>query len=108
MLKARQGAGTSHSAALARSAIVRARRARLAAIADAIAAEGERDGDARVAGTQVVPQNLAPNFVYVHFWVGLVIVSVLLGDVFRAFNPWRAAGRASNPSFNSSSGTTSL
>jgi hypothetical protein len=38
--------------------------------------------------------NLAPTFVYVVFWVGLVVVSVLFGDVFRAFNPWRAVGRA--------------
>ena len=28
------------------------------------------------------------------FWVGLVFVSLLFGDVFRAFNPWRAIGRA--------------
>jgi hypothetical protein len=28
------------------------------------------------------------------FWVGLVPVSILFGDVFRAFNPWRAIGRA--------------
>ncbi|MFL5781769.1 MAG: fenitrothion hydrolase [Thermoleophilaceae bacterium] len=47
-----------------------------------------------VAGNQEQAQNFAPNVVYVHFWVGLVIVSVLLGDVFRAFNPWRAVGRA--------------
>ncbi|HKP91452.1 MAG TPA: hypothetical protein VJT75_15915, partial [Thermoleophilaceae bacterium] len=47
-----------------------------------------------IAGTDNASQNLAPNFVYVHFWVGLVLASVLLGDVFRAFNPWRAAGRA--------------
>jgi hypothetical protein len=32
--------------------------------------------------------------VYVHFWVGFVIASVIFGDVFRAFNPWRATGRA--------------
>jgi hypothetical protein len=38
--------------------------------------------------------NLAPVFIYVVFWVGLVVVSVLFGDVFRAFNPWRAVGRA--------------
>jgi len=38
--------------------------------------------------------NLAPTFVYVVFWVGLVPVSVLFGDVFRAFNPWRAVARA--------------
>ena len=33
-------------------------------------------------------------FVCVLFWVGLVPLSVLFGDVFRAFNPWRAIGRA--------------
>jgi hypothetical protein len=49
---------------------------------------------AGLAGTSESAQNLAPNVVYVHFWVGLVILNVLLGDVFRAFNPWRATGRA--------------
>jgi hypothetical protein len=29
----------------------------------------------------------------VTFWVGLVFVSLLFGDVFRAFNPWRALAR---------------
>jgi hypothetical protein len=47
-----------------------------------------------VAGEQTVGDNFAPTFVYVVFWVGLVPVSVLFGDVFRAFNPWRAVGRA--------------
>jgi hypothetical protein len=37
--------------------------------------------------------NFAPTFVFIIFWVGLVFVSVLFGDVFRAFNPWRALGR---------------
>ena len=46
------------------------------------------------AGNQLTTANLAPTFVYVVFWVGLVPVSVVFGDVFRAFNPWRAAGRA--------------
>jgi hypothetical protein len=45
-------------------------------------------------GTQTVNANFVPTFVYVIFWVGLVGVSVLLGDVYRAFNPWRAVGRA--------------
>ena len=49
---------------------------------------------AGIAGTTDTDQNLAPNFVYIHFWVGLVFVSLLLGNVFRAFNPWRAVGRA--------------
>jgi hypothetical protein len=37
--------------------------------------------------------NLAPTFILIIFWVGLVFASVLLGDVFAAFNPWRAIGR---------------
>ncbi|MDA0183947.1 fenitrothion hydrolase [Solirubrobacter phytolaccae] len=38
--------------------------------------------------------NFAPVFVLITFWVGMAFASVLLGDVFRAFNPWRAVGRA--------------
>jgi hypothetical protein len=45
-------------------------------------------------GVQTEPANIAPTFVYVIFWNGLVLLSVLFGDVFRAFNPWRAAARA--------------
>jgi hypothetical protein len=45
-------------------------------------------------GTQSPAANFAPTFVFVIFWIGLVPVSVLFGDVFRAFNPWRAIGRA--------------
>ncbi len=45
------------------------------------------------AGTQTPTANLAPTFVYVLFWVGLAFVCLLLGDVFRPFNPWRAVGR---------------
>ena len=41
-----------------------------------------------------MPENIAPTFVYVVFWVGLVPASVLFGNVFYAFNPWRAIGRA--------------
>lgn len=46
------------------------------------------------AGTQTPTANLAPTAVYVLFWVGLAFLSLLFGDVFRAFNPWRAAARA--------------
>ena len=35
--------------------------------------------------------NFAPVFVLIIFWVGMAFASVLFGDVFRAFNPWRAA-----------------
>ncbi len=45
-------------------------------------------------GSEVATNNFAPTFIYVVFWVGLVAASVLFGDVFRAFNPWRALGRA--------------
>jgi hypothetical protein len=38
--------------------------------------------------------NLAPVAVFVLFWVGLPVASFLFGDVFRAFNPWRAVARA--------------
>jgi hypothetical protein len=38
--------------------------------------------------------NLAPTFVLITFWVGLVFASVLLGDVFALLSPWRAVGRA--------------
>jgi hypothetical protein len=47
-----------------------------------------------LVGQQVSSANFAPNFVYILFWVGLVPVSLLLGDVFRVFNPWRAIGHA--------------
>jgi hypothetical protein len=49
---------------------------------------------AGLAGTQTATANLAPTFIYVLFWVGLVVLSVFLGDVFRLFNPWRAVARA--------------
>jgi len=49
---------------------------------------------AGLAGAQTASANLVPTFVYVVFWVGLAVASVLAGDVFRAFNPWRAIARA--------------
>jgi hypothetical protein len=45
-------------------------------------------------GQQTPATNFATVFVFVVFWVGLVPVSLVFGDVFRAFNPWRAIGRA--------------
>lgn len=49
---------------------------------------------AGLAGTESAQANLTPTFVFVVFWVGMAFASVLLGDVFRALNPWRAIGRA--------------
>src|SRR4051795_8883262 len=44
-------------------------------------------------GSGTALNNLAPTFILITFWVGLVFASVLFGDVFRAFSPWRAIGR---------------
>jgi hypothetical protein len=49
---------------------------------------------AGLAGEQTPQANWAPTFVYVIFWLGFAAASVLFGDVFKAFNPWRAIGRA--------------
>jgi hypothetical protein len=49
---------------------------------------------AGIAGTDEQSQNLAPTAVYVLFWVGVPFASLLFGDVWRLFSPWRAIGRA--------------
>ncbi len=49
---------------------------------------------AGLAGNQTTTANLAPTAIFVLFWVGVPCASVLLGDVFAAFSPWRATGRA--------------
>lgn len=45
------------------------------------------------AGTSVPTANLAPTAIYVAFWVGIPVLSVLFGDVFALFSPWRALYR---------------
>jgi hypothetical protein len=42
------------------------------------------------AGSDVPTANIAPTSIYVIFWVGTVVLSVLFGDVFRVFSPWRS------------------
>jgi hypothetical protein len=44
-------------------------------------------------GSGTALDNWAPTFILITFWVGLVFASILFGDVFRAFSPWRAIGR---------------
>jgi len=44
-------------------------------------------------GTEAPDRNFSLTFVFVTFWLGLVVASVFLGDVFRAFNPWAAVAR---------------
>lgn len=46
------------------------------------------------AGAQVASANFSVTFIYVLFWVGLPVLSVLFGDVFAALSPWRACARA--------------
>jgi hypothetical protein len=45
---------------------------------------------AALVGEPSAGQNLSPTFVFVLFWVGLVFVVVVLGNVWPALNPWRA------------------
>jgi hypothetical protein len=45
------------------------------------------------AGAQESNANFSVTFIYVVFWVGIPVLSVLFGDVFRAFSPWRTCAR---------------
>ena len=45
------------------------------------------------AGAQVTQANFSVTFIYVIFWVGVPLASVLFGDIFRAFSPWRTCAR---------------
>src|SRR5277367_4421971 len=44
-------------------------------------------------GAQEANANFSVTFIYVIFWVGLPVASVLFGDVFAALNPWRTFAR---------------
>jgi len=45
------------------------------------------------AGAQETNANFSVTFIYVVFWVGLPVLSVLFGDVFAALSPWRTTAR---------------
>ena len=45
-------------------------------------------------GSGTALDNWAPTFLLITFWVGMVFVSILFGDVYRAFSPFRAIGPA--------------
>ncbi|MBW3592376.1 MAG: fenitrothion hydrolase [Actinobacteria bacterium] len=51
-------------------------------------------GLAATLGEPSAQQNFAPTFVFVVFWLGLVPVVALLGNVWPALNPWRAPADA--------------
>ena len=48
---------------------------------------------AGLAGIDSQIDNWAPTAVYVGFWVGVPFATLLFGNVFRLFSPWRAIGR---------------
>jgi hypothetical protein len=45
-------------------------------------------------GAQVTQANFSVTFIYVVFWVGTPVASVLFGDLFHALSPWRTCARA--------------
>lgn len=49
---------------------------------------------AALVGTTDSFENLAPTWVYVIFWLGLPLLSLLCGNVWRALSPWRALADA--------------
>jgi hypothetical protein len=49
---------------------------------------------AALFGKDVPGTNLAPTFVYVVFWVGMPLLSVLVGNVWRWLSPWRSIADA--------------
>jgi len=62
---------------------------------------------AGLRGTEAPDRNFALTFVFVTVWLGVPVLSILLGDVFRAFNPWRAVGRAVGGAFSAAAGQRS-
>lgn len=55
-------------------------------------------------GTEAPDRNFALTFLFVTCWLGFPVLSALLGDVFRPFNPWRAVGRAAGAGFRAIAG----
>jgi hypothetical protein len=59
---------------------------------------------AGLRGTEAPDRNFALTFLYVTAWLGFPLFSVVLGDVFRPFNPWRAVGRVVGAGFTALAG----
>jgi hypothetical protein len=59
---------------------------------------------AGLRGTEAADRNFAITFVFVTVWLGFPVLSAILGDVFRPFNPWRAIGRAVGGAFTALAG----
>lgn len=59
---------------------------------------------AGLQGTAAPDRNFALTFLFVTCWLGLPLFSVVFGDVFRPFNPWRAIGRLVGGAFSTVAG----
>lgn len=59
---------------------------------------------AGLRGTEAPDRNFALTFLFVTAWLGFPLFSVILGDVFRPFNPWRAIGRVTGALFSAIAG----
>jgi hypothetical protein len=51
-------------------------------------------------GSPAPDRNFSVTFVFVTFWLGLVVLSVLFGNVFDVLSPWRAIGRGVSSLFS--------
>lgn len=51
-------------------------------------------------GTDAPDRNFALTFLFVTAWLGFPLLSVLFGNVFQAFSPWRAIGRFAGWAFS--------
>jgi hypothetical protein len=54
---------------------------------------------AGLKGTEAPDRNFALTFLFVTAWLGFPLFSVIFGDVFRPFNPWRAIARVIGGAF---------
>jgi hypothetical protein len=59
---------------------------------------------AGLEGTEAPDRNLAVTFVFITCFLGFPVVSAVLGNVFKMFNPWRAVGRAVGFAFEAIAG----
>jgi hypothetical protein len=55
-------------------------------------------------GTEAPDRNFELTFIFVTVWLGFPLFSVVFGDVFRPFNPWRAIGRTVGAGFSAIAG----
>ena len=55
-------------------------------------------------GTEAPDRNFAITFLFVTAWLGFPVLSVVFGNVFKPFNPWRAIGRVAGGGFRAIAG----